>query len=136
MKLSRWTVPVYVGLIFSSGILVGAYGHRFFDVTAVSADARRNPEEFRKRFIAEMKSRLRLTNDQSTQLNDVLDSTHVEFQNTRDSIEPALAKIREQQHQRILEILKSDQVAEYEKMRREREERARQEGAAAPAGSR
>ena len=129
MKLSRLTLALYVGLVFASGVLVGFYGHRFIDVTEVSANARRNPEEFRKRFIAEMKSRLKLTNDQSTQLNDVLDSTHIEFQNTRDSIEPALAKIREQQHQRILEILKSDQVAEYEKMRRERDERARQENA-------
>ena len=129
MKLSRLTLALYVGLVFASGVLVGFYGHRFIDVTEVSANARRNPEEFRKRFIAEMKSRLKLTNDQSTQLNDVLDSTHIEFQNTRDSIEPALAKIREQQHQRSLEILKSDQVAEYEKMRRERDERARQENA-------
>lgn len=128
MKLSRWTVALYVGLVFASGVLAGVYGHRFIDVAAVSANARRNPEEFRKRFMVEMKSRLSLSNDQVTQLNDVLDSTHVEFQNTRDSIEPALAKIREQQHQRILEILKTDQRAEYEKMRQEREARARQEG--------
>jgi hypothetical protein len=128
VKLSRWTIALYVGLVFASGVLVGVYGHRFSDVTAVSANARRNPEEFRKRFTAEMKSRLNLSGDQLTQLNDVLDSTHIEFQNTRDSIEPALAKIREQQHQRILEILKNDQRAEYEKMRLEREARARQEG--------
>jgi hypothetical protein len=127
MKLSRRTIALYVGLIFASGILVGAYGHRFVQVTAVSANARRNPEEFRKQFMAEMKSRLVLNGDQVTQLNDVLDSTRVEFQNTRDSIEPALAKIREQQHQRILEILKTDQRSEYEKMRVEREAHARQE---------
>jgi hypothetical protein len=125
VKLSRWTIALYVGLVFASGVLVGVYGHRFVDLTAVSANARRNPEEFRKRFTAEMKSRLVLTGDQVTQLNDVLDSTHIEFQNTRDSIEPALAKIREQQHQRILEILKTEQQrAEYEKMRLEREAQA------------
>jgi hypothetical protein len=127
MKLSGRTIALYVGLIFASGILVGAYGHRFVQVTAVSANVRRNPEEFRKQFMAEMKSRLVLSGDQVTQLNDVLDSTRVEFQNTRDSIEPALAKIREQQHQRILEILKTDQRSEYEKMRLEREAHARQE---------
>jgi hypothetical protein len=128
MKLSRSTLALYVGLVFASGILAGAYGHRFADVTTVSADARRNPEEFRKRLVAEMKSRLSLSTDQLTQLNDVLDSTRVEFQNTRDSIEPALAKIREQQHERILEILKSDQRAEYEKMRQERDKQSRQDG--------
>lgn len=121
MKLSRWTIALYVGLVFASGVVVGAFGHRFVDVSAVSANARRNPEEFRKRFTAEMKSRLNLTNDQMTRLSAVLDSTRVEFRTTRDSIEPALANIREQQHQRILAILEPAQRAEYEKMRKERE---------------
>ena len=53
MKLSRWTIALYVGLVFTSGIVVGAFSHRFIDVSAVSANAGRNPEEFRKRFHAE-----------------------------------------------------------------------------------
>ena len=127
MKLSRWTIALYVGLVFASGVVVGAFGHRFIDVSAVSANARRNPEEFRKRFNEEMKSRLNLTTDQMTKLSAVLDSTRVEFRTTRDSIEPALAQIREEQHRRILSILQPDQRAEYEKMRQEREARARQD---------
>ena len=86
MKLSRWTIALYVGLVFASGVVVGAFGHRFIDVSAVSANARRNPEEFRKRFNEEMKSRLNLTTDQMTKLSAVLDSTRVEFRTTRDSI--------------------------------------------------
>jgi hypothetical protein len=127
MKLSRWTIALYVGLVFASGVVVGAFGHRFIDVSAVSANARRNPEEFRKRFNEEMKSRLNLTTDQMSQLSSVLDSTRVEFRTKRDSIEPALAQIREEQHRRILSILEPAQRAEYEKMRQEREARARQE---------
>ena len=132
MKLSRWTVALYVGIVFASGAVVGAYGHRFIDVTAVSASARRNPEEFRKRFTAEMKSRLNLTNDQVTKLGAVLDVTQAEFRTTRDSIVPALGKIREEQHRRILAILEPAQQAEYEKMRQEREASTRQEGSASP----
>jgi hypothetical protein len=127
MRLSRWTIALYVGLVFASGVVVGAFGHRFIDVSAVSANARRNPEEFRKRFTVEMKSRLNLTNDQMSKLSAVLDSTRVEFRTTRDSIEPALANIREEQHRRILAILEPAQRAEYEKMRQEREAHARQE---------
>ena len=132
MKLSRWTVALYVGLIFASGAVVGAYGHRFIDVTAVSANARRNPVEFRKRFTIEMKSRLNLTADQVNELGAVLDVTQTEFSTTRDSIEPQLAKIRDEQHRRILAILEPAQQAEYEKMRQEREARARQDGSAPP----
>jgi hypothetical protein len=131
MKLSRWTIALYVGLVFASGVVVGAFGHRFIDVSAVSANARSNPEEFRKRFNAEMKSRLNLTHDQSAQLSEILDSTRREFRTTRDSIEPALAKVRDQQHQRILAILEPAQRAEYEKMRQERE-RAQQQQPPAP----
>src|ERR1019366_1563804 len=105
MKLSRWTIALYVGLVFASGAVVGAYSHRFFDVTTVSASASRSPEEFRKRFHAEMLTRLKLTPDQVSKLDGVLNTTQAEFRTTRDSIVPELAKIREEQHRRILAIL-------------------------------
>jgi excinuclease UvrABC helicase subunit UvrB len=126
MKLSRWTIALYVGLVFASGAVVGAYSHRFFDVTTVSASASRSPEEFRKRFHAEMLTRLKLTPDQVSKLDGVLNATQAEFQTTRESIVPALAKIREEQHQRILALLDPGQQAEYEKMRQEREARSKQ----------
>ncbi len=132
MKLSRWTIALYVGLVFASGVVVGAFGHRFTDVSAVSANARNNPEEFRKRFNAEMKSRLALTHDQASKLDAILDSTRAEFRTTRDSIEPSLAKIRVEQHQRILAILGPTQQAEYEKMRHERDRALAQQQQQAP----
>jgi hypothetical protein len=131
MKLSRWTIALYVGLVFASGIVVGAFGHRFTDVVGVSAKAP-NPEEFRKRFNAEMKTRLQLTGEQSTRLDAILEQTREEFRATRDGLEPALQKIREEQHQRILEILEPAERAEYEKMREEREARIRQQKVSVP----
>lgn len=126
MRLSRLTIALYVGLIFASGAVVGAYSHRFFDVTTVSASASRSPEEYRKRFHAEMKTRLKLTPEQVSQLDGVLNTTKAEFQATRESIVPELAKIRDEQHRRILAILNPAQQAEYEKMRQEREARIKQ----------
>lgn len=131
MNLSRWTIALYVGLVFASGIVVGAYGHRFIDIVGVSAKAP-NPDEFRKRFNAEMKTRLQLTGEQSTRLDAILEQTREEFRATRDGLEPALQKIRDQQHQRILEILEPGQRAEYEKMRQEREARIRQRKESVP----
>lgn len=131
MKLSRWTVALYVGLVFASGVVVGAYGHRFTDLVGVSAKAP-NPDEFRRRFNAEMKTRLQLTAEQSTRLDAILEQTRDEFRATRDGLEPALQKIREEQHQRILEILEPAQRTEYEKMRQEREARIRQQKQSVP----
>jgi hypothetical protein len=132
MKLSRWTIALYVGLVFASGAVTGAYSHRFFDVTTVSASASRSPEEFRKRFHAEMFTRLKLTPDQVSKLDGVLNTTQVEFKATRESIVPELAKIREEQHHRILAILSPTQQAEYEKMRQEREARTKLDPASNP----
>ena len=50
MKLTRWTVALYMGLVFVCGGVVGAFGHRLYTVSGVSANvASRNPEEFRKK---------------------------------------------------------------------------------------
>lgn len=132
MRLSRWTVALYVGLVFASGAVVGVYSHRFFDVTTVSASASRSPEEYRKRFHAEMKTRLKLTPDQVGKLDGVLNATQAEFRATRESIVPDLVKIRNEQHRRILAILDPAQQAEYEKMRQEREARTPQGDPAGP----
>jgi hypothetical protein len=132
MKFSRLRIALYVGLVFVSGAVLGAFANRAYTASAVSAAAPRNPEEFRKRFLAEMKSRVKLSDDQMKTLVTVLDETRGEFKKTRDSIEPELARIREEQHQRILSLLNPAQAAEYEKMRKEREERLRQQGPPPP----
>jgi hypothetical protein len=128
MKFTRLSVSLYVGLVFASGAVLGAFAHRAYTASSVSAAAPTNPEEFRKRFLAEMKSRVKLSDEQLTKLVVVLDETRSQFRKTRESIEPEMLRIREEQHQWILSLLKPEQAAEYEKMRKEREERQRQQG--------
>ncbi|MEQ1949049.1 MAG: hypothetical protein ABL995_17795 [Bryobacteraceae bacterium] len=138
MKLNRGLVAVYVIAIFISGAVTGYYGHRFYDVSAVSANATRNPEEFRRQYMEEMKSRLKLTEQQAKQLSAILDETRSQFRatrasiepdlrTTRDRIEPQLQKIRDDQQRRVHEILNSDQQSEYDKIRAERDARRKQQ---------
>ncbi len=76
MKLSRLAISLYVGLVFASGAVLGAFGHRLYSVsTVVSAKQNRNAEEFRKRVIAEMQGRLKLSGEQVTKLNFIMDDT-------------------------------------------------------------
>ena len=128
MKLSRGTIALYMGLVFLCGGVVGGFGHRLFTMRAVSANARRSPEEFRKRFIAEMQSRLKLSGDQTSKLETILDAARARFRATRESINPQMEKIREDQQAQIREILAPEQLAEYEKMRQERETEIRRRG--------
>jgi hypothetical protein len=124
MKLTRWTVALYMALVFACGGVVGAFAHRLYTVSGVSANAaQRNPEEFRKRFMADMKARLQLNDEQAVKLGIIMDETRVRFRDAREKFEPEMQKIREDQRQRISELLSPSQQAEWQKIMDERQRR-------------
>jgi hypothetical protein len=124
MKLTRWTVALYMALVFACGGVVGAFAHRLYTVSGVSANvAQRNPEEFRKRFMADMKARLQLTDDQAGKLGAIMDDTRARFRDVREKFEPEMQKIREDQRQRISELLSPGQQTEWQKIVEERQRR-------------
>jgi len=128
MKFSRFTIAVYVTLVFASGAVLGAFGHRLYTVSAVSANTRRNPEEFRKRYISEMQTRLSLNQTQLVQLNSILDETRSRFKEAHARMDPELDRIRAEQQKKVRDILQGAQQVEYDRMRQERDERMRREG--------
>lgn len=132
MTFSRWKIAMYVGLVFVSGALLGAFSHRLYTVSGVSANAPRNPEEFRRRYMEEMKTRLKLTPDQVTQLSAILDETRSRVRSTRESIEPEIRKIRDEQQEKVHHILSTDQRPEYDQMRKEREAEIQRRGPRQP----
>jgi Spy/CpxP family protein refolding chaperone len=128
MKLSRSAIALYVGLVFASGAVLGAFGHRLYTVSTVSAKTTKNPEEFRKRYLAEMERRLVLTPEQLSKVNAILDETRSRFHEVNERTKPELQAIRLEQQDKIRALLNPTQQAEYEKMRKEREERQKQNG--------
>jgi hypothetical protein len=129
MKLSRTALAFYVGLIFLSGLVLGAFGHRLYTVNSVGAVSNRpNPDEWRKRYMSEMESRLKLSSEQAGQLNTILDETRASFQQVRERMKPEMDAIRDGQAARIRAMLNDTQRHEYEKMRREREENMKKAG--------
>lgn len=127
MKLSRGTIALYVGLVFASGLVLGAFAQRLYTASTVAAKQNRNPEEFRKKVVAEYQSRLRLTPDQVTQLNAIFDDTRSRMEETRRSMRPAYQKIHDDQTVKIRAMLMPDQQTEFDRMRKEREQQ-RQSG--------
>jgi Spy/CpxP family protein refolding chaperone len=126
MKLSRAAIAAYIGLVFASGAVLGAFGHRLYTASSVSAKAAKNPVEFRKRILANMERRLNLTPDQESKVNTILDETRARFDAVNERTKPELKAIREEQQNKINAILTPEQQVEYAKMRKEREERLRQ----------
>ena len=122
MKTTRWTVALYMALVFVCGGVVGAFAYRLYTVSGVSANVGpRNPEEFRKRFMADLKSRLQLNDDQAAKLGAIMDETRMRVRAARMTIEPELEKIRDDQRQRISELLSPNQQVEWQKILDERQ---------------
>jgi DNA anti-recombination protein RmuC len=126
MRVPRLNIALYVALVFLSGIVVGVFGDRLYTVKTVNA--RPTPDEWRKRLVLEMQSRLKLRPDQVSRLNTVLDETRTRVHEVHEKSRPEMEAIRQRQTEQIRAMLDEGQRAEYEKMRTEREQKAKTGG--------
>ena len=123
MRRTGLATALYVVLVFLSGAAVGAFGHRLYLMSTVKAESRPSPEEFRRRYVEEMRTRLNLSADQLAKLNEILDSTRARFRASHERRQPEMKAIQDEQVSKIRSILTDAQRAEYEKLRAEREQR-------------
>jgi Spy/CpxP family protein refolding chaperone len=130
MNFSRAAIAAYVGLIFASGAVLGAFGTRLYTASreASKPGPRPNPEEFRKKLLDTFRDRLHLTDDQFAKLNVIMDETRSRVEETRHQMKPAYQKIHEEQDQKIRQMLTADQQVEFDRILKEREEHQKQSG--------
>lgn len=132
MRRSNLLIAFYLVLIFASGILMGAFATRLLNTKAVSAKetpTRLTPEEWRRQYTTEMQTRLSLNPEQMTRLNEILDATGSKVHDERERHNQAMKAIHDGQVGQTRLILTDAQRGEYEKLRKEREERAKAERA-------
>jgi hypothetical protein len=131
MPKSRLSAFISLMLVFLSGALVGAFGHRLYMVNTVlmaPRPTRPSPEEMRKRQVEDVRSRLKLDDQQVAQYNAILDTTRQQFDQLHDKLNAEGRSIHDQQVEKVNAILRPDQKPLYEKWRAEREaERKRRE---------
>lgn len=124
MKRSQLLVAIYAVLIFGSGVLVGVVSHKAYQTsTTPPKPGPRSPEDYRKRYIDEMSSRLKLDDRQLAELNVILDAAREQWKRLRDRDRAEIKTIQEEQTAKIRAILNPAQQAEYSKMLEEREKR-------------
>lgn len=121
MKRNQWTAILLALCLFACGVVAGILGHRYYRETVVSAQT--SPADVRQHYLAEMKSRVRLTASQIEQLQTILDDTKAKAKAVRDRMHPEMVKIKEEQINRVKAILTPDQVPEYERLVADRERR-------------
>jgi hypothetical protein len=130
VRLSRLTIALYVGLIFASGAVLGVFGHSLYAVSTVKSNP--TPEALRKKKLAEMQSRLKLSDEQFTKINSIYDETRARFHEVRHRMDPEMEKIGKEQREKVRSVLSSNQQAEYEKMLKEQDEHQKQTGGRGP----
>lgn len=129
MRRAALTTGLYLSLLFLSGVVVGVFGYRLYTLNSVNASVNpRNPEEFRRRYVAEMRTRLKLTGDQVTRLGPILDETRQLHHELVDKHRPEFKAIHDEQIRKIRGILTDAQQAEYTRMLDEREKQRQREG--------
>jgi len=122
MRRSTLTTGLYLALLFLGGVAVGVFGHRLYTLNSVNASVNpRNPEEFRRRYVAELRARLKLTDDQVARLGPILDETRQRYHDLHEKHKPEMKAVQEDQVQKIRAILTDAQQSEYTKLLDERE---------------
>ncbi len=124
MRRNQWVATLFAILLFGCGGVCGALVERYFNATSVSA---KNAEDFRHHYVSEMKSKLRLTADQTNKLEVILDETKAKYKAVREQSRPAMLQIKDEQIRRVKSILTPDQVPAYDRLIAEREQRFREQ---------
>ena len=124
MKRSSLWLAVSLTLVFISGALVGAIGHRLYSTESDESTPRNfRPDEFRRSYTEFMKHSLKLSEDQVQELSVILDQTRQRFEKLDDSIEPERRAISKKQEQDIDAILTSEQRVQLEELKQKFDER-------------
>ena len=109
-------------LVFLSGTLVGAVSYRLYMVNSVNSGAapsgrgpgKMDPEEVRKRRVAEMKEKVKLDDAQIAKLNVIYDNTKQQFDALKKRGDHDAHGIWEGQREAVRAILRPDQLPLYE----------------------
>jgi hypothetical protein len=125
--MKRWNPPiaVYLFLVFVSGGVVGALAHRMYSPPAARSDQRPSPEEWRRKYLNELETRVNLTPEQVQKVNVILDSTDASFTQIHEKHHMEIEKIKEDQRAKVRAILTAEQLPKYEQLRVERDARSK-----------
>ena len=127
-QTSQVTAALSLGLAFLAGSALGVSGTYYYlhtPTTAASAARQLTSEELRRQYMGEMRDRLHLSGEQEKRVTDILDQTRELFRQVQDKHRPEFRAIQDHQSDLIRGLLDPKQQAEYEKLRTERQERAR-----------
>lgn len=124
MLRSRASASFYLILVFASGILVGVFSHRLYVYVTKTASASSSPQtmtEYRKRYLSEMRTRVKVNDAQVAAVVTHLDSAKKRFDDLHAQEQPLHDKIQQDLIDEIRAELSGEQRVAYDAWRAERE---------------
>jgi len=121
MPRTKLSAAIYLLLVFASGILVGVASHRLYDTNSASANSSpQNMTEFRKRYLAEMRERVKVNDKQIAAVVQHLDDAKRRFDDLRVQEQPLHDHIQVELVDEIRNELTDEQKPAYDKWHAER----------------
>jgi hypothetical protein len=124
MPRTRLSAALYLILVFLSGILVGVVSHRLYVTSTVTASlvppAPRTMDEVRKQYLADMRRKVGVNDEQIASVNRILDETKRRFDELHAQEKPLRDKIQQDQHEAISALLNDQQKVSFDNWREER----------------
>ena len=124
MLKSKFSALLSLLLVFLSGVLVGGFAYRLYNVSVVAGPnngRKPDPEEARRHIVADMRDRLKLDARQVDQLQQIFDQTRDRFHQIHDKMNAEGQALHASQIEKVKAILRADQLPLYDQWRAERE---------------
>jgi len=139
MLRTKTSAVLSLALVFVSGGLVGVLATRAYIVRSASVNAevtrKPSPADWRKHVLGEMRTKLKLDDAQTEQLNDIFDHMDSEVRDLRAKRDSQNQALQSDLVAKINGILRPEQLALYKQYREEREkERQRRKMQGPPGG--
>ena len=122
MPRTRISAALYLVLVFASGILVGVVSYRLYVTASVRATtvAPRTLDEVREKYLAGMRDKVGVNDQQLAAVNQILDDTKKKFDDLHVSEKPTRDRIQQEQTDAINALLNPQQKTAYENWRTDR----------------
>lgn len=122
MQRPRVPVWAYLVLVFVGGLAAGVFADRAYTLRAVSAHAApHNAEEWKRKYLADVRTRCHLSDEQAAQVSVVLDTTRKQAEALRARMAPEWEALHAEQVRKVRDLMQGSQIAEFDQFRAERE---------------
>lgn len=111
-RKSKWQVRLAVLLVFVLGCAAGALG-----LNAYQKYSRSRAQTTRHERFEQMLNRLQLSEEQKTQVHQILNESREQLQSLRKESEPRVETIRQQADERLQKVLTAEQWKQFQQER-------------------